>query len=126
LTQVVPQQRCIEEQVGMHMPGGPPSMRGGIGPLSGSMPPQTPLTQRCPMAHMIPQPPQLVGSLSGKTQLAVPSPRPQHWSNPVHIGSQALPSGSSRPPAQLISRTLAPITAKKADFMTSPLPASKR
>jgi hypothetical protein len=84
-TQVVPQQRCDELQVGMHMPGGSPLSTPGPPP---SVPMHMPALQV--PAHIRPQPPQWRGLAIVFTQALRPISA-QHVVAPVQGGEQEPP-----------------------------------
>ena len=71
LTQLVPQQRCVEGHEGMHADGGPRSSPGTEPSAPGT---HALARQSMPEAQRLPQPPQLFGSVVTGTQLLVPSP----------------------------------------------------
>jgi len=94
-TQVVPQQRCDDEHMGEHIPGGLPSPGGG---------PPSPTTQtrarHIPDAHAMPQPPQLAGSSTMFLQIAEPPSSQQAWVSSLQTGLQVVPVRvrSAQPP----------------------------
>jgi len=123
LTQVVPQQRWDELQVGLHMP---------VGPLSKPGPPSPPATHmldmHTPEEQTMPQPPQLFGSLPmGRHEDAPSSPVQHAWKGP-HSGSHAPPPPSrSRSPAQAArvrasSSAASGLTTEKRQALDIPTP----
>ena len=93
MAQLVPQQRCAELQLGLHIPGMEESM-----PPPSEPPTQLPLTQ-LPPPQLTPQPPQWFGSLlkAAQTWLA---PEAQQACPDVQAGEQLpdVPPSPPRPP----------------------------
>lgn len=102
LMHVVPQQRCVELHVGMHIPGGPESTRGTLPSVGGGGRPASPvrmhapLRQLSPAAHRTPHEPQFIGSTPVFAhELPPPVALAQHIWKPLHAGEHTAPGWRS-------------------------------